>query len=52
MGYIVENKQEAVVQSVLLTTEQTFAVAESSDQLILDSSAESKTSEIYFQIED
>jgi hypothetical protein len=52
MGYTIENKQEAVVQSILLTTEQTFAAAKSLDQLFPASTAESKTSEIYFQIED
>ncbi len=32
MSYIIESKQDAVIQSVLLTTKQTFATTKSSDQ--------------------
>jgi hypothetical protein len=50
MGYIVETKQEAVAQSVLLTTEQGLASA-AIGQARTEASAEKKA-EVYFQIED
>ncbi len=52
MGYTVENKQDTAAQSVLLTTEKSFAasnVVEKSANI----QANSKVSaEVYFQIED
>ncbi|MBU3566393.1 hypothetical protein [Polynucleobacter sp. MWH-HuK1] len=48
MGYTTDNKQEAVVESVLLTTEKTFVAPTGADR-----SDCSQTSEVvYFQIED
>lgn len=48
MGYTTENKQETVVESVLLTTEQTFIASKG-----IDCSDSSQASEVvYFQIED
>ena len=48
MGYTTENKQDAVVESVLLTTEKTFIAPKASEH-----SANNQASEvIYFQIED
>ena len=52
MGYTIENKQDAVVQSVLLTTEKTFAashVTEKSSGAQVNAQA---SAEVYFQIED
>ncbi|QWE04971.1 hypothetical protein [Polynucleobacter sp. JS-JIR-II-50] len=52
MGYTIENKQDAVVQSVLLTTEKTFAaspVAENSSNTQVNVQA---SADVYFQIED
>lgn len=48
MGYTTENTQDAVVESVLLTTEKTFI-----DSKGVNRSDNVQTSEvIYFQIED
>ena len=48
MGYTTENTQDAVVESVLLTTEKTFITS-----MGVDCSDSSQASEvIYFQIED
>ena len=48
MGYTTDNKQDAVVESVLLTTEKTFIASKG-----VDHSDSSRASEVvYFQIED
>lgn len=48
MGYTTENTQDAVVESVLLTTEKTFIDSKSANR-----SDNTQASEvIYFQIED
>ncbi len=48
MGYTTDNKQDAVVESVLLTTEKTFIASKG-----VDHSDTSQASEVvYFQIED
>jgi hypothetical protein len=48
MGYTTDNKQDAAVESVLLTTEKTFIAPTGADR-----SDSSQTSEVvYFQIED
>jgi hypothetical protein len=48
MGYTTDNKQDAVVESVLLTTEKTFIASKGADR-----SDNSQASEVvYFQIED
>ena len=48
MGYTTENTQDAVVESVLLTTEKTFITSKGVDRS--DSSQADEV--IYFQIED
>ena len=48
MGYTTENTQDAVVESVLLTTEKTFINLKGADRS--DSSQASEV--VYFQIED
>ena len=48
MGYTTENTQDAVVESVLLTTEKTFIASKGVDRS--DSSQASEV--VYFQIED
>jgi len=48
MGYTTENIQDAVVESVLLTTEKTFIASESAN--CPDSSQAGEM--VYFQIED
>lgn len=48
MSYTTENTQDAVVESVLLTTEKTFIASES-----MNCSDKSQVAEmVYFQIED
>ena len=48
MGYTTENKQDAVVDSVLLTTEKTFIAPKG-----IDHSDSTQANEVvYFQIED
>jgi hypothetical protein len=48
MGYTTENTQDAVVESVLLTTEKVFIAAESANCPDNSQAAEM----VYFQIED
>lgn len=48
MGYTTDNKQDAVVESVLLTTEKTFIASKGVDRS--DSSQAGEV--VYFQIED
>ena len=48
MGYTTENKQETVVESVLLTTEQTFIASKGSER----SDSNQVNEVVYFQIED
>jgi hypothetical protein len=52
MGYTVENKQDAVVKSVLQTTEQTFASSKIADQVVVGQASKQTNPEVYFQIED
>jgi hypothetical protein len=48
MGCTTENTQDAVVESVLLTTEKTFIASESANSLDNSQAGEM----VYFQIED
>ncbi len=48
MGYTTEDKQDAVVESVLLTTEKVFIAAKGDDY----SDASKKSEVVYFEIED
>lgn len=48
MGYTTENTQDAVVESVLLTTEKVFIASESANRPDNSQAAEM----VYFQIED
>ncbi len=52
MGYTIENKQDATVQSVLLTTEQTFAASHNAEKSSSAQVNTQKNAEVYFQIED
>jgi len=56
MGYIVENKQDEVVKSVLQTTEKSFTSPKGIDQSVSATSTAEAISEanekVYFQIED
>jgi len=56
MAYIIENKQDVTVRSVLQTAEKAFTSPKAADQLrsaesSAHASAEQKA-EVYFQIED
>ena len=48
MSYAIENNQDAVVQSVLQTTENTFVASKTPEQ----TANTQASSEVYFQIED
>ena len=52
MGYTVENKQDAVVKSVLQTTEKTFVPSKVADQVVFSQAGKQANAEVYFQIED
>ena len=52
MGYTVENKQDAVVKSVLQTTEKTYASSKVADQVVISQASKQANTEVYFQIED
>jgi hypothetical protein len=52
MGYTIENKSEAVVQSVLLTTEKTFTSSNMPEKSSSTQANTQPTKEVYFQIED
>lgn len=52
MGYTIEDKQGAVVESVLLATKQAFAASEDSEQSARNQINTQSNVEIYFQIED
>lgn len=52
MGYTVENKQDAVALSVLLTTEKIFASSKGADQPVISQASKQTNAEVYFQIED
>ncbi len=52
MSYTIESKKDAVIQSVLLTTKQTFAITRSLDQPSNSPALTKTNTEVYFQIED
>lgn len=52
MSYAIESKQEAVVQSVLLTTEKTFATSNNAEKSPSTQANAQSNTEVYFQIED
>lgn len=51
MGYVVENKQDTVIESVLQTTEKTFVATKGFENLASTANPQ-KATEVYFQIED
>lgn len=52
MSYTIESKEDAVVQSVLLTTEKTFATSNIAEKFSGTQSHVQTNAEVYFQIED
>ena len=52
MGYTIENKQDAVIESVLLKTESTFLPSKSVEQAVSSQTIAHANPEVYFQIED
>ena len=52
MGYTIENKQDAVIESVLLKTESTFIPSKSADKAVSAQASTQASTEVYFQIED
>ena len=51
MGYTIENKQDAAIESVLLKTENAFIPSKNADQAASVQATPAST-EVYFQIED
>jgi len=52
MGYTIENKQDAVIESVLLKTESTFIPSKVAAQAVKSEASAQASTEVYFQIED
>lgn len=52
MGYTVENKQDAAIESVLLKTEVNFISPHAVDQVASSQVSKQANTEVYFQIED
>ena len=52
MGYTIENKQDAVIESVLLKTESAFTPSKAADQVVSAQASNQSSTEVYFQIED
>jgi len=52
MSYVIEGKQDAVVKSVLLTTEKTFTTSNIADKSPSTLVNLPSNTEVYFQIED
>jgi hypothetical protein len=52
MGYTVKNTRDEAAQSVLLTTEKSFASSKVVDQPVISQATKQANAEVYFQIED
>jgi len=52
MGYTIESKQDAVIESVLLKTESAFTLSKVADQVVSAQASNQASTEVYFQIED
>jgi len=52
MAYTIENKQDTVIESVLLTTEQAFAALKDVESSARNQNRPQSSTEVYFQIED
>ena len=52
MGYTIETKQSANVESVLSTTEKCFSVVDAESQIFTTPAVSQNQAEVYFQIED
>ena len=52
MSYVIESKQDAVIQSVLLTTEKTFTTTNVAEKSPSAKANVQSNTEVYFQIED
>ena len=52
MSYVIESKQDAVVKSVLLTTEKTFTTSNVAEKSPSTQANVQSNTEVYFQIED
>ena len=52
MVYTIQNKQDAVVELVLQTTEKNFAPSKGLDPSLASQVSKQENAEVYFQIED